>query len=327
MKFLDPVALARVGTLPLRARTIVEGALSGLHRSPLHGASVEFAEHKEYAPGDELKHLDWKAYGKVDRFYVKRFEQETELEAHLLLDCSASMHFQGDGLSKLGYAAHVVGALAYLLNRQQDRAGLCSFGPGAAGRPWLPPRSRGSHLADLFLELEILAGGQAVPGPSDIAGVLARVGEQAGRRRALIVLVSDLFAEQDPLRSTPHSAGSGFDQMLKTLAQLRARRHDVAVVHVLDDKELTLPYEGPTLFESLEDSRKLLVDPRAIRRAYLDELEAFLARTRKACAEADVSYQLAPVQQPLERTLLDFLEARAGGNRRSQRPLVRQAGS
>jgi uncharacterized protein (DUF58 family) len=293
----------------VRARTIVEGALAGLHRSPLHGSSVEFAEHKEYAPGDELKHLDWKAYGKVDRFYVKKYEQETELSCQLVLDCSASMRFRGDGLSKLDYAAHLAAAIGYLLLRQQDRVGLVGFAAGQASLP-LPPRSRGNHLHELCAELERLSAAPGGQGPTDVAGAVERVTEQLGRRPALIVVASDLFTSGEALG--------------KALARARARRHDVAVLHVLDRQELDLPYEGPTLFESLEDERKLLVDPRAIRRSYLEELERFLSRTRRACADADVTYQLAVSDQPLEQALLDFLAAR-GSPARGKAPLQREA--
>src|SRR5204863_9603633 len=148
MKYLDPTALSRLGTLTLKARTVVEGALSGLHKSPHHGASVEFAEHKEYSAGDEIKHIDWKAYGKFDKYYVKRFEEETELRAYLLIDTSASMGYRGGGVSKLDYARYLAAGLAYLLLRQQDQVGMVAFGEKLKG--YLPPRSRGGHLADLL---------------------------------------------------------------------------------------------------------------------------------------------------------------------------------
>jgi uncharacterized protein (DUF58 family) len=300
MAFLDPVALAKVGSLALRARTIVEGALAGLHRSPHHGSSVEFAEHKEYSPGDEIKHIDWKAYGKFDRYYVKRFEEETELTAHLVLDRSGSMTYKGKGLGKLEYAAHLAAALAYLLIRQQDRVGLYAFG-GNAAPMWVPARARTSHLADLHGQLEkVLAGAGA--GPTGLPAALDRVAEQAQRRRSLICVLSDLF---DPTPDT-----------LTMLRRLRAQRHDVAVFQILDRDELDLPFEGLTQFESLEDDRRLLADPRAVRDEYLRELQAFLQRTREGCAAGDVELHLVPTDQPLERTLLDFLVARTRGRAR-----------
>jgi uncharacterized protein (DUF58 family) len=295
MRFLDPVALSRLGTLTLKARTVVEGALSGLHRSPHHGSSVEFAEHKEYSPGDEVKHIDWKAFGKFDRYYVKRFEEETELTAYLLLDRSGSMAYKGDGLSKLEYAAYLCAALAYLLNRQQDRVGLLAFGGG--DESYLPPRSRSNHFHDVLRAIEVIVeeGGR---GATAIAPALQRVSELARRRRSLILLVSDLL---DPSPDLPH-----------LLRQLRVQRHDVAVMQLLDRDELELPFEGVTLFESLEDERRLIADPRAIRHAYLRELGAFLARIKRELGEGDVEHHLVPTSQPLERTLLDFLTARVG---------------
>ncbi|MBI4512079.1 MAG: DUF58 domain-containing protein [Deltaproteobacteria bacterium] len=281
--------------MTLRARTIVEGALSGLHRSPHHGSSVEFAEHKEYSPGDEIRHIDWKAYGKFDRYYVKRFEEETELTAYVLLDRSGSMTYRGDGISKLEYAAYLTAALAYLLIRQQDRVGLLAFG-GAKEPEYMPPRAHAAHLHDLMAAIERVAA-SATEGETSLAKVLDRVAELARRRKSLIVLCSDMF-DRSP-------------EIPKLLRRLRVMRHDVAVVQVLDEHELTLPFEGVTLFQSLEDDRRLLVDPRAIRHAYLKELRAFLDRTRSACTEGDVEYFLVPTTRPLERTLLDFLISRS----------------
>ncbi len=295
MRYLDPVALSRLGTLSLKARTVVEGALSGLHRSPHHGSSVEFAEHKEYSPGDEIKHIDWKAFGKFDRYYVKRFEEETELTAYLLLDRSGSMSYRGDGISKLEYAAYLCAALAYVLNRQQDRVGLLAFGGGAES--YVPPRARANHLHDLLRAIEVIVdeGGR---GETSLVPTLERVSELARHRRSLIVLVSDLL---DP---SPDLA--------VLLRRLRVRRHDVSVFQLLDRDELELPFEGTTMFESLEDDRKLLADPRSIRASYLKELNAFLERTRRALAEGDVEHQLVATTQPLEKTLQNFLNVRAG---------------
>ncbi len=297
MRYLDPVALSRLGTMTLKARTVVEGALSGLHRSPHHGSSVEFAEHKEYSPGDEIRHIDWKAYGKFDRYYVKRFEEETELTCYLLLDCSGSMAYRGAGLSKLEYGAYLCAALGYLLNRQQDRVGLLGF----AGEDvhYLPPRQRANHLHDLLRAIEDLVAGGG-KGTTRIGGVLERVTELARRRRSLIILVSDLF---DPAPELP-----------QLLRRLRVQRHDVAVIQLLDSDELELPFEGLTLFESMEDDRRLLADPRSVRGAYLHELNLFLSRIRRELAEGDVEHLLVPTAQPVERTLLDFLRAR--GRRR-----------
>ncbi|MGN6111187.1 MAG: DUF58 domain-containing protein, partial [Kofleriaceae bacterium] len=254
---IDPTQLARLGSLPIKARVIVEGALSGLHRANVHGSSVEFAEHKEYTHGDELRHVDWKAYGKLDRFYVKQFEQESQLTVYLVLDASASMAFAGGGLSKIEYGGLALAALAYLTISQQDKVGLVTSGDRAL-ETMVPPRARTTHLHDLLGVLDgvITRGGTGDESP---AGALQRIAELSRRRRALIVLASDLFDADD--------------QTLTTLARLRAQRHDVSVLHVLDPHERTFPYDGLTQFESLETAHKMLVNPAAIRRDYLERME------------------------------------------------------
>jgi uncharacterized protein (DUF58 family) len=295
MRFLDPVALSKIGTLELKARTIVEGALSGLHRSPHHGSSVEFAEHKEYSPGDEIRHIDWKAYGKFDRYYVKRYEQETELTAYLCLDRSGSMAYRGGGVSKLEYGAYLVAALAYLLIKQQDRVGLFAFG-GEGDVVYVPPRARTSHLHDLLRTIERVVddGGR---GQTAVAPALDRVAELARRRRSLVVIVSDLF-DRSP-------------EVPKLLRRLRVMRHDVSVVQVLDDDELGFPFQGVTLFQSLEDERRLIADPHTVRDAYLRELGRFLAGLEMACRDGNVEHALVPTGRPISQTLLDFLTRRS----------------
>ena len=292
---LDPSQLARLGSLTIQARVIVEGALSGLHRAQVHGSSVEFAEHKEYTPGDELRHVDWKAYAKLDRYYVKQFEQESQLTVYLVLDASASMSFAGGGIPKLRYAGLALAALAYLVIQQQDKVGLVACGDKSL-ETIVPPRGRTTHLHDLMSVLEgILARGGA--GDESPAAALLRIAELTRRRRALIILASDLFDADD--------------QTLALLTQLRAQRHDVSVLHLIDPHERTFPYDGLTQFEALESAGKMLVNPAAIRRDYLERMEAFLARTRSALTVAGIDYHLAQTDQPLERTLLELLVARS----------------
>lgn len=293
---IDPAQLQRLGSLPIKARVIVEGALSGLHRASVHGSSVEFAQHKEYTPGDELRHVDWKAYGKLDRYYVKQFEQESQLTVYLVLDASASMAFAGGGaMSKLEYAGLLLAALGYLTISQQDKVGLLACGDRAI-ETHVPPRARTTHLHDLLAVLDtVLAKGAT--GDEGPAGALRRIAELTRRRRALIVLASDLFDEDG--------------ETLAVAAQLRAQRHDVSVVHVLDPHERTFPYDGLTQFEALESPRRMLVNPAAIRREYLERMEAFLARCRTQLAAAGVDYHLVSTDRPLEDTLLDLIAARS----------------
>jgi len=301
---LDPAQLARLGSLPIKARVIVEGALSGLHRAAVHGSSVEFAEHKEYSPGDELRHVDWKAYAKLDRYYVKQFEQESQLTVYLVLDASASMAFVGGAaMPKLEYGGLLLAALAYLVIQQQDKAGLIACGDRAL-ETLVPPRARTSHFHDLMAVLESIMS-RGATGDESPAAALARIAELARRRRALIVLASDLF---DP-----------DDEALRMLTQLRAQRHDVSVLHLLDPHERSFPYEGLTQFEALESAHKMLVNPSAIRRDYVERMDAFLAKTRGTLTSAGVDYHLVDTSRPLEQTLLALLVARSrlGPSRRA----------
>jgi uncharacterized protein (DUF58 family) len=285
--YLDADTLARVQTMALRARMVVEGALTGLHRAPHFGSSVEFAEYKEYSPGDEIRHIDWKAYGRFDKYYVKRFEQETELRAYLYVDCSGSMGYAGDGRrSKLVVASYLAASLAYLLVRQQDQAGLLAF--GAKAHTYIPPRGRPQHLSDLLAALEDVTPS----GPTDLAKALDQLTEVA-RRRAMLIVLSDLF-DSNP-------------SVLDRLRQLRARGHDVIVFHVLDADETDFPFDGLTVFESLEDERKMLVDPRALRRSYLREMGRFLSQWKQAALDANITYRPVDTRAPLDRVLTDFL--------------------
>lgn len=278
--------------LKLRARAVMEGVLSGLHKSPHQGQSVEFSEHKEYAPGDELRHVDWKAFGKFDRYYVKRFEHETNLRAVMAMDASASMGYQSGPLSKLDVSKILAGALSYLLVRQQDAAGLV-FSSGKTITE-LPPRASAGHLNVLLESLENLAP----TGTTDLVTTAAVLAEKLPRR-SLVVVFSDLLDDRE--------------EALKKLLQLKSRKHDVAVFHVLDAWELEFPFDDPTLFLSMEDEQKLEVHPRDIKQSYLEEFQAFLSRTQRACAEADVEYNLVRTDEALDAVLLRFLARRQGG--------------
>jgi uncharacterized protein (DUF58 family) len=289
VRFLDHELLSRLARLPFRAQRVVEGARGGHHRSPLHGSSVEFAEHKVYSPGDELRHLDWKAYGKLDKFYVRRFEHETELRTHFLVDASGSMGYRGDGPhTKLEYASYVCASLAYVLLHQQDAVGLLAAGGGE--RTWIPSRASSRHVFELGAALERLTP----DGPTDLGAALEFLGERTPRRGITIVL-SDLF--DDPAR------------VVAGLRHLVARRHQVIVLHVLDAHELEFPFEGLTLFESMESDSRVLCDARAARSAFLREMQAFIERYRRECLEGGISYRLLSTARPLADTLIEVLGA------------------
>jgi uncharacterized protein (DUF58 family) len=290
-RLLDPEVIARLATLKLRVRAIVEGVLTGLHKSPHHGQSVEFAEHKEYAPGDDVRRIDWKAYGKFDKYYVKQFEQETNLRAWLVVDASGSMGSRGDPrrMTKLEYASALAASLAYLLVRQGDAAGLVAVNDGVLRS--IAPRAAASHLPALVDALEALPAA----GETRLAAAAEHVLEQAPRRSTVVVF-SDLFDRDE--------------QVLKHLALLRRRRHEVTLFHVLDPAEVDFPFEDPTLFVSMEDARQVEAHGRHVRRGYLAIFGRWLADVRRAAGEADVEHVLCRTDDPLDGVLLPFLHRR-----------------
>jgi uncharacterized protein (DUF58 family) len=291
---LDPALLARLGPLQVRARKVMEGVLTGLHKSPHHGQSVEFSEHKEYAPGDEIRHIDWRAFAKLDKYYVKRFEMETNLRALLLVDASGSMGYGRGAMSKLQYAAVCAGALAYLLSRQGDQAGLCIAGDGGAWagvRDFLPFASSPTHVQELLRMLETAQG----RGPTLLPAAVDFAAEKAGRR-ALVIVLSDLFDTTD--------------QSIRALKMLRSRRHDVLLLQTHDPEELEFPFDDPTRFLSMEDDRQIEAQPRQIRQSYLLEMRRFLEATRKELARADVEVEQIRTDAPPDRILLKLLARR-----------------
>lgn len=310
---LDLPSLLRLKNLHLMARVVAEGALAGLHKAAHHGSSVEFAEHKEYAPGDELRHMDWRAYGRIDKYYVKRFEEETELRGYLVLDVSGSMGYGREHqITKLNFAAIVAASLAYLLLRQNDPAGLLLVGEGAgerSDRRYIPARSGGAHLGDLCRAIE---HAQAT-GRSTLAEGLSYLSESL-RRRSLIVVLSDLLPSPplDPEAQPTSDYLSSQAALLRArLCGLRAQKHDVIVVHTLDADELDLPFSSLTWFEDTEPGPsglgRLFVDPADLRSAYKAEIERFLSETRRGLREGDVEYHLVSTSRSPESVLLDIL--------------------
>jgi uncharacterized protein (DUF58 family) len=286
---LDPVVLSRVASLTLRARRVVEGALSGLHRSPHHGASIEFADHKDYSPGDEIRHIDWRLYGKSDKLYVKRFEHETNLRAYLLLDGSASMAYGERFGSKLEYARSLAAAIAYLLLEQRDAVGVASFRERLDG--YIPPRSDRGHL-------QVLADALARVEPDGRASAARALDELAERipRRGLVVLLSDGFEDLAVLG--------------RALSRLHHRHHDIALLQVLDADEVEFPFDELTRFRSLEDEREVLAEPRLARASYLAALAAHGQALAAHCRAAQVDYHRFVTSEPLDRALVRFLGSR-----------------
>ena len=291
LRFLDPAIISRLGTMELKARTVVEGFLSGLHRSPYKGFSVEFAEYRQYIPGDDLSTLDWKVYARTDRHYVRKYEEETNLECHLLLYQSASMSYRGAApMSKLEYGSVLAGSLAFLMHRQRDATGLIAFDEQIRFR--LPAAARPGHLHALLLALERLTAGQR----SDVARPLHQLAE-ALLKRSLVVLISDLLDDPEPV--------------IKGLKHLRFRGTDVVVFQVLDPDELTFPFRGAAKFKDLETGQEVVADPASARKAYLRELAGLTLLYDRELRGAGIDYVQLDTSQPLDFALLAYLSARS----------------
>lgn len=295
-KHLDPKVLAKIDRLELRARLVVEGFVSGMHKSPYRGFSVEFAQHREYVPGDDIRYIDWKIFAKSDRIYIKEFEEETNLRAHLFLDQSESMAYGFDGgMSKFDYAATALASLAYLIQQQADAVGLTLFDEKIVRQ--VPASNTRANLANVYGSLA-----EAKPtAKTKIGSVLPELAREL-RRRGMVILFSDLF--DDP------------DQVLLGLRALAQRRHDVVVFHVLDRDEVEFPFERMTMFEGLEAMPELLVDPKALRDAYLQEINGFQEKVRRGCLAQRIDYVRVLTSQPLDVVLSSYLALRASRAKR-----------
>jgi uncharacterized protein (DUF58 family) len=291
LRFLHPAVIARLGTMELKARTVVEGFLSGLHRSPYKGFSVEFAEYRQYLPGDDLSTLDWKVYARTDRHYVKKFEEETNLECHLLLDISGSMAYRGAApMSKIEYGSVLAAALAFLMNRQRDATGLIAFDERIVFR--LPAGARPGHLHSLLLALERLEVGKK----SDVGRPLHQLAE-ALLKRSLVVVISDLLDDPEPI--------------VRGLRHLKFRGTDVIVFQVLDPNELTFPFKGSSRFRDLESNEEVITEPTKVRTGYLRELAGLTLHYDRALRGAGIDYVQLDTSQPLDFALLAYLDARS----------------
>ena len=287
-RFFTPEALKRIGRLDLRAKYVVEGLMSGMHKSPFFGHSLEFLQHREYVPGDDLRRIDWKVWGKQDRFYVKQYEDETNLNATLLVDASESMLYgqHRAGMSKYEYACTLAITLAYILLRQQDAVGLIRFDEEIGSIA--PQRTGRSQLNTLIQALDI----EKPRAKTEIESTLMKAAE-VFPRRGMVLIFSDLFAPREGL--------------WKGLKRLRSCGHDVILFHVLDDDELEFTFSGPTQFEGLEVPQKLRCNPRALRDGYLEALHAFLDEVRIGCAANQVDYTLVRTTDAFDLTLSRML--------------------
>lgn len=295
---IDPQTLMRIKSLQIRAKVTVEGFIKGIHRSPYHGFSVEFSEYREYSPGDDPRYLDWRLFARSDRYYVKRFEDETNLRCYLVLDTSRSMSYSSGTYSKSDYARTAAATIAYFLSLQRDAVGLLTFEDKIT--EYLPARHRPGHLRRIMATLDREPTGRATNLAEPLEEIAATV-----RKRGLIVLLSDLLAPTDSLKTR--------------LGYLRSRGHDVVVLRVLDPAEVHFTFTTPAMYHDVESGRELYIDPDQARAEYLRKFNAHAAEIERACVDLGIEYELVTTDRPLELVLFDLLQARIRKGRRPGR--------
>lgn len=286
MNYFDPKVLAGVKNLALRARFVVDGVMVGIHASQAKGLSSEFEEHRGYTQGDDTRHIDWKAYAKFDRYFIKEYRETTNLKAYLVMDSSSSMNYASDGMSKFDYASTLAASLAYLMLKQQDAVGLITFSDKI--ERMIPPKAAHDHLFAILKALE----DTRPQGETSAASVLQNLAASL-KRRGLIILISDLLERPE--------------EVAKGLKQLRSRGNEVIVFHLLDRDELELPFKEPSLFQDMEEDLRLLADPQVIRSAYLETLGSLMEGYRQACTSHHIDYSLFDTSVGLDRTLVRYL--------------------
>lgn len=291
-KYLDFDTLSRIKSMQMLARTVVEGFVLGLHRSPFRGFSVEFADYRQYAPGDEIRHLDWKVYGKTDRYYIKQYEEETNLNCYIAVDCSASMGYGSGALTKLQYACYLAACLSYFMINQRDATGLVLFDDKL--RMMLPPRSRQTHLHHMLSVLEEQEPGQG----TDIAQPLHDMAESI-KKRGLIILISDLY--DDP------------DKVISAFQHFKFKGNDLIAFQIADKAEIDFPFKQIMEFVDPETKETLVTTADAVKNVYLKEMETFFGKYRKGCADLKMDYHLFNTATPLELGLSEYLYRRSRG--------------
>ena len=289
-KYLQPDVVAKLVNMELVARLVVEGFITGLHKSPYHGFSVEFAEHRAYMPGDEIKRIDWKIYGKTDRYYVKQFEEETNLKSYIVVDASRSMSYGSDGrMSKLTYASYITAALAQLMVQQRDAVGLTLYDEKI--RTYMPPHATKSYLREILRQLELVKA-------SNKTGTAASLHEIAERikRRGLVIILSDLF--DNPV------------EVMSALRHFRHKKNEVIVMQVLDPLERSFAFGRDAVFKDLETSEELTTQPWHIQKAYQQSMKEFLDGYKRACRENNIDYVVLDTATPFDVALFEYLHKR-----------------
>jgi len=289
-RYLQPEVVAKLANMELRARLVVEGFITGMHKSPYHGFSVEFAEHRQYMPGDEIKHIDWKIYGKTDRYYIKQYEEETNLKAYLVLDASRSMDYASAGtIKKIEYGAYLAASLSYMMIKQQDAVGLAVFDQHVT--TYLPPHATKGYLRQILVTLQRLRASNTTGAGRSLHQVADRI-----KRRGLVVVISDLFDKPD--------------EVIAALKHFRHKKNEVIVMHVLDPLERSFVFGSDALFKDMETGEQLMTQPWHIQKAYQREFLAFLERYKRECRENYVDYVLMDTTTPFDVALTEYLHKR-----------------
>lgn len=290
LSYLKPDVVSRLSTMEMRARFVVEGFMTGLHKSPYHGFSVEFAEHRQYMPGDEIRRIDWKVYGRTDRYYIKQFEEETNLKAYLVIDSSRSMAFKSESpVTKLEYASYLAAALSYLMMRQQDAVGLVTY--DEVLRKYLPPHSNRVYLQSILTELQNITPGNRTGTGRSLHSVAERL-----RRRGLVIVCSDLF--DDP------------KEVMRALRHFRHNQHEVLLFHILDPRERNFAFGRDAIFRDMETEEEMMTQPYQIQRAYQEAMRDFIAMYKKECREQRIDYVLLDTGTPFDIALIEYLNKR-----------------
>jgi uncharacterized protein (DUF58 family) len=289
-RYLQPQVVSKLANMELRARLVVEGFIAGLHRSPYHGFSVEFAEHRPYLPGDEIKHIDWKIYAKTDRYYIKRYEEETNLKAYLLLDTSASMGYASAGqMKKLDYGSYLAAALSYMMIKQQDAVGLSLFDETVG--TFLPPHGTRAYLRQILLTLQNVQSS----GKTGAGRALHLVADRI-HRRGLVIVISDLLDNPD--------------EVIAALKHFRHKKNEVIVMHVLDPLERSFAFGSDALFRDMETDERMTTHPAHIRREYQRAMNAFVDHYKRQCLEHHIDYVLLDTKTPFDTALFAYLGKR-----------------
>jgi uncharacterized protein (DUF58 family) len=289
-KYLQPDVVAKLANMELVARLVVEGFITGLHKSPYHGFSVEFAEHRQYMPGDEIKHIDWKIYGRTDRYYIKQFEEETNLKAYIILDASRSMSYTSDGrMTKLEYSSYVAAALAHLMVQQRDAVGLTVYDEKI--RTYMPPHATKSYLKEILRQLEMLQASNKTGTANSLHEIAERI-----KRRGLVIILSDLFDKPE--------------EVMSAFKHFRHRKNEVIVMQVLDPLERSFAFGRDAVFKDLETAEELTTQPWHIQKAYQDSMKKFLEHYKKECRENNIDYVLVDTSTPFDAALFEYLHKR-----------------